>query len=121
MVALFVEPEHYAIVSLAPDAPIPAPPLSGFYTCIRDKNEVTLVLPETFIPASYAKVTKGYRIVMLDTDFPFDVIGVLAACSSALAQAGIPVMAYSSYKTDIFMFQAAHFEQACTILAGLTL
>lgn len=83
---------------------------------MRDKNEVTLVLPEPALPAGAVAVATGYRVVMLDTSFPFDVIGVLAACSQALAEAGIPIMAYSSYATDTFLFQERDYERAVAIL-----
>lgn len=119
MIHLYRYPERYAIVSLAADEAIPTAPRAGYYTCIRDKNEVTVVLRDDHLPANPCKVVGGYRIVMLDTEFPFDVIGVLAKCSAALAQAGIPIMAYSSYKTDVFMFQETHFDRACAILEGL--
>lgn len=120
MLKLFRYPERYAIVSLTAERPVPAPPAAGYYTCIRDKNEVTLVLPEEAVPAEAEKVTGGYRVVMLDTSFAFDVVGVLARCSQELAAAGIPIMAYSSYLTDIFLFQERHADQACAILEGLS-
>ncbi|HEY3366796.1 MAG TPA: ACT domain-containing protein [Symbiobacteriaceae bacterium] len=119
MSKLFKYPERYAIVSLDATAAIPPVAFPSFYACIRDKNEITLIMPEDLVPPRHSQVTKGYRIVMLDTEFAFDVVGVLAACSAALAQAGIPIMAYSSYKTDVFMIQDEHFAQACAMLAGL--
>lgn len=83
---LHVYPERYAIVSLPPAAPLPAPPAAGYYTCIRDRNEVTLVLPEAHVPAGAAAVAAGYRVIMLEAQFAFDAIGVLARCSAALGR-----------------------------------
>lgn len=121
MVSLYAYPELYAIISLAADDEIPSAPCAGYYTCIRDKNEITVVLPADRAPACARRIAGGYRVVMLDTEFPFDVIGILAKCSVALAEVGIPIMAYSSYQTDVFMFKEMHFEQACAILKGLEL
>lgn len=116
---LYHYPDRYAIVSLGMGAEIPPAPTEGFYTIIRDKNETTLIVREDLVPTHPTRAAGSYRVVMLDTEFAFDVVGVLAKCSATLAQAGIPVMAYSSYKTDIFMFQERHFDQACGILEGL--
>ena len=120
MATLFIYPERYAIVSLSPDAPLPTPPASGFYTCMRDRNETTLVLPETQVPAGALRAEAGYRVIMLDDQFPFDVVGVLARCSTALAAAGIPILAYSSYKTDSFLIKQERVEEARRLLEELT-
>lgn len=88
---IYKYPERYVIVSLSPDASLPPPPDNGFYTCIRDKREVTLVLPEAYAPANATRTASGYRVAILDTAFALDAIGILAKCSAALAQVGIPI------------------------------
>ncbi len=120
MLKLHRYPERYAIASLPVGTPLPPPPAEGYYTCIVDKNEITLVTLEDLVPAEAVQVARGYRVIMLDTSFAFDVVGVLARCSGALADASIPIMAYSSYLTDIFLIQEIYFETACEILTGLT-
>lgn len=62
-----------------------------------------MVVLENDIPSGFIRAMKGYRVVMLDTEFGLDAIGISAKCSATLAEAGIPVMTYSSYKTDIFL------------------
>jgi|GEM_PF-4588344 len=120
MIQLHAYPERYAIASLPLGSPVPPPPGEGYYTCMRDKNEITLVTREDLVPAEAVQVAQGYRVIMLDSSFAFDVVGVLARCSRALADHGIPIMAYSSYLTDIFLIQERHFEQAWAVLGGLS-
>lgn len=118
---LYRYPERYAIVrlSLGAAGTLPAPGREGFFVCVRDKNEVTLVVPDSHVPAGAACVERGFRAVMLDTCFALETVGVLARCSRALADAGIPVMAYSSHTTDVFLVRDEHFERACTVLEAL--
>ncbi|MGQ9498215.1 MAG: ACT domain-containing protein [Desulfotomaculales bacterium] len=117
---IYKYPERYVIISLSPDASLPPPPDNGFYTCIRDKHEVTLVLPEAYAPANATRTASGYRVAMLDTAFALDAIGILAKCSAAMAQVGIPIMVYSGYTTDTFVFHEKYFDRACAILEALT-
>lgn len=123
MVKLYVYPEQYAIVSLpaACESALLSLPSDSFSALIRDKNELTIVVHEANVPETSARVQGGYRVVMLDSEFEFDVVGVMAKCATALAEAGIPILTYSSYTTDIFIVQEKSLEKVCTILQHLEL
>lgn len=86
-----------------PRARCPSLPGEGFFVCVRDINEVALVVPDPHAPAGTPCVERGFRAVMLDTWFAPDTVGALARCSRALAGEGIPVMADSTYATDVFL------------------
>jgi hypothetical protein len=123
MVKLYVYPEQYAIVSLqaACEANLLSLPCDSFFALIRDKNELTIVMLEANVPETSAYVQGGYRVVMLDSEFKFDVVGVMAKCATALAEAGIPILTYSSYTTDIFIVQEKSLGKVCDILQHLEL
>jgi uncharacterized protein len=72
---------------------------------VRREDEVTVVCAESLVPAG-ARVQGGWRA--LEVAGPFDltgVTGVLAALSSALADAGVSVFAVSSFDTDVLLVQ----------------
>lgn len=118
---LHIDGGRYAIATLPPEAPLPSLPARDFFALIRDKDELTLILPEDAVPAGVAEVVRGYRLVMLDERFPFDAVGVLARCTTRLAAAGIPVLAYSSFKTDLFLIPDKEAAAAVDILSFMEL
>lgn len=118
---LHVDKGRYAIATRAAGAPLPGLPEAGFVALIRDKNELTLILPEEAVQDDADGVVRGYRLLMLDAEFPLHAVGVLARCTTRLAAAGIAVMAYSSYRTDLFLIQERHAEAAVEILSFMEL
>jgi uncharacterized protein len=101
-------PPLYAVAKLdAVPARVPAgspdgPPLA----LIVGHGEITLIGPEDVVDSlakNAREVSKGWRLLTLDTVFPLDTIGVLRAVSAALADVGVPVMVLSSYDTDHFL------------------
>lgn len=75
------------------------------FMILRDGHEVTLLLEEadwgTLRHAvREARVEGGFRLVTLDVELGWDVVGYLARVTEILAQAGIPVGALSSFSRD---------------------
>jgi len=65
--------------------------------------------------------SENWRAMTLDAVFPLDAVGVWAAVSRALAEVGVPVMAFSSHDTDHFLVPGALLGRALAALntAGL--
>jgi hypothetical protein len=104
-------PAPYAVAKLnAVPARVPArspdgPPLA----IIVGHGEITFIGPEDVVDSlaeSTCEISKGWRLLTLDTVFPLDTIGVLRAVSAALADVGVPVMVLSSHDTDHFLVPA---------------
>jgi len=87
-------------------------------------GEVSLIAPAPVLEA-FAELTQsvstGWRALTLETVFPLDTVGVLAAVSRALAEIGIPVMAFSSHDTDHFLVPAESLGRALAALASADL
>lgn len=47
---------------------------------------------------------------------PFDATGVLASLASPLARAGVPILAISTFDTDLLFVRKDHFDDAVAAL-----
>jgi hypothetical protein len=101
-------PELLAICRLAPDAPQPEwlPPHGGFVSVTRTADELSIVCDESAVPAT-VRAERGYRALSLPGPIPFTVTGVLAAITLPLFDAGIGLLAISTYDTDHVLVKEA--------------
>jgi hypothetical protein len=98
----------YAVARLRgvpPDLPglaVEGPPVA----LLVGHGEVSLLAPESLVDDLgdvVEKASRGWRAVTLDTVFPLDTKGAVAAVGVALAEVGVPVMVLSSHDTDHFL------------------
>jgi hypothetical protein len=99
---------EYALISLPADAQITLPTSGDLRVMIHDPVEITLILEVNTwekLAAQHpeARANRGYRAIRLSQDFPLETVGVMAKLTSALAQAGVSIMAYSTFKTDVVL------------------
>jgi hypothetical protein len=66
-----------------------------------------------------AKANRNYRAIRLSQDFPLETVGVMAKLTSALAQAGVSIMAYSTFKTDVVLVREWELNKALGALWDL--
>jgi hypothetical protein len=77
------------------------PKISDFFSIIKDRNEITLIVKEKQInEIESIKFEDGYRIITFDAILPFNVVGFISTVSNALAKKGISILTVSSYSTD---------------------
>jgi hypothetical protein len=98
----------YAIVRLAPDAPIPAWATSREFTSItRTTDEVSIVCPAGNIPED---VSSGppWTCLKLEGPFLFSQTGILLSFIQPLSGNGVPIFAVSTYDTDYVLIQEEH-------------
>lgn len=115
---------EYALISLPANASLTLPVGGELKIVIHDPVEITLVLEVSAwekIAAQHfsAKVGRGYRAIRLSQDFPLETVGVMAKLTGALAQAGVSIMAYSTYKTDVVLVRSWELTQAVGVLWDL--
>ena len=115
---------EYALISLPANSSLALPAGGNLKIAIHDPVEITLVLEVTAwekIAAQHlsAKVGRGYRAIRLSQDFPLETVGVMAKLTGALAQAGVSIMAYSTYKTDVVLVRSWELTQAVGVLWDL--
>jgi len=119
--ALRVHPGRFAIVRLAPDAPLPAwlfHAEARFYSLTRTPDELSLVCAEDDLPPSVERVERGWRLLQLAGPIPFEETGVLAALTAPLAAAGVSVFAIATYDTDFVLVPERDLERALAALAS---
>ena len=98
-------PGHYAIVRLAPDAPVPGWAAKGDFTSIvRTAGELSIVCPADDPPPD---VHSPHRWICLELKgpFPFSQTAVLLSFIEPLSKNGIPIFAISTYDTDYILVQ----------------
>jgi len=124
--ALQLWPEPYAVARLRrPPDPWPrldaaAPPVA----VVIGNGEVSVIAPEAAVDALgeiVEKASRGWRAITIDAVLPLETVGVLAAVSRALADVGIPVMAFASHDTDHFLVPAASLGRALAALGSARL
>jgi uncharacterized protein len=98
-------PGLYAIVRLAPDAPVPAWATKGDFTSVsRSADELSIVCPEENLSAD-ANSQHRWICLKLEGPFPFSQTGVLLSFIDPLSTNGIPIFAISTYDTDYVLVQ----------------
>ena len=58
----------------------------------------------------------GWALIEVVGPFEFGVVGVIAQISGRLAEAGIPLMAFSTFSTDFVLVKADFLEDALKVL-----
>lgn len=115
---------EYALVSLPAHARPRLPDGGDLRIVIHDPHELTLVLEVSewsrLAPEHPdARAQPGYRAIRLTQDFPLETVGVLAKLTAALAGAGVAIMAYSTFKTDVILVRRAELDAALGVLWDL--
>ncbi len=114
-----VRPGRYSVLRFAGDADVPAGVLDaridGLVSVTRTPDELTVVCPEEFaVPADQA--ASGWRLLTAAGPFEFTLTGIMAALSSALAAAGVPLFALSTFDTDHLLVKADDLVRAVDAL-----
>ncbi len=114
-------PEVYAIAKLsAVPEPLPFPdPGAAPVALIVGHGEVSLLAPEEVVDRHAPLVVeamRGWRALTLEAVFPPGTVGLLATAGKALADIGVPVMAFSSHDTDHFLIPAETLGRALAAL-----
>jgi hypothetical protein len=96
-------PDLLAIVSLAPGAAIPAWGASRTFSSVtRTEDELSIVTPASNVPEGLSQQTQ-WRALKVHGPFDLPEVGVLAAISVPLADAGIGIFVISTFDTDYLL------------------
>jgi hypothetical protein len=90
---------------------------SDFVSITRSRAELSIVCAST-AAASNARREDGWALLALQGPFAFDAIGILAAFTTPLADAGIPVLAIGSFDTDYLLLKRDWLDAALAALAA---
>ena len=92
------------------------------FLVFRDGREVTLLLEESDYQrirhlVRDAKIERGFRLVTLDIELPWNVVGYLARVTEILAASGIPVGTLSSFSRDHLLIKQDDLGKALRVLS----
>ena len=92
------------------------------FMLLRDAHEVTLLLAEADWQtmrhaAREARVEKDFRLVTLDIELPWHVVGYLARVTQILAEAGVAVGALSAFSRDHLLIKQEDLGKALRALS----
>jgi hypothetical protein len=111
-VALSVLEGKFAICRLSPRSSFPDWALNEtFFSITRTPDELSVVCPEDLAPESERRET-GWQCLKVQGPLDFSMIGVMASLASTLADAGISLLAISTFDTDYLLIREKDFESA---------
>lgn len=109
---------RYAISRLPAGAEPPKDPGGGeVWALTRSPGELSVLSVEEAAPTG-AKVEPGWRALRVVGPLSFELTGVLAALAGPLAEAGIPLLAQSTYDTDLLFVREEDLSRTVDALAA---
>jgi len=112
---LKVRPEELVVWKLPAEARLPSVGKSEFWSVTRTSEEFSVVsAPRLVAPGCPSE--KGWRCIAVKGPLPFEEIGVLAALSAPLAEAGISIFVVSTFNTDYLLVKDHQLDLACAVL-----
>ena len=123
-----VAPATFVLVGMRPrdwqrllESPELSPRAESVFFLLRDPFEVTLLLEDADWrsmrhAAREARVEADFRLVTLDVELPWNVVGFLAHVAAILAREGISVGALSAFSRDHLLVKQADLGRALRAL-----
>ncbi len=112
-------PGRFAVCRLGADEAVPEWALAdcsaGLLSVTRTDRELSIVAGEDRVPAS-VRAESGWVALRVGGTLDFGLVGVLSRLTGALADAGVPVFALSTFDTDILLVKAADAGRAVQAL-----
>lgn len=113
----------FAVCRMAADAPVPGWAVGGpFVSITRTADELSVVCRQEAVPED-VRCERGWRCLRVAGTLDLSLVGVLASLLGPLAEAGVSVVAASTFDTDYLLFPGQDFRRAVEVLrrAGYTL
>ena len=108
-------PSNYAVCRLDPAAAAPDWPRGDFVSISRTADELSIVCDSESVPPD-VKAERDWRCFKVEGPIPFEVVGVAAAITKALADAKVSVFFVSTYDTDYLLVRSSAVSAAITAL-----
>ena len=107
----------FCICRLGPEADIPSWAVAGdFFSVTRTKEELSLVCPQEMVPEG-THCEKDFRSIKVEGPLDFSLTGILSSLTIPLAQAGISVLAISTFDTDYLLLKEQYLQRASEVLS----
>ncbi|RLE23356.1 MAG: ACT domain-containing protein [Acidobacteria bacterium] len=112
---LRVFPEELVVWKLPAGAPLHSVGEPEFWSVTRTSEELSVVSAPRLVAPGCPSET-GWRCIAIKGPLPFEEIGVLAALSAPLAEAGISIFVVSTFDTDYLLVKDFQLERARAVL-----
>lgn len=111
-------PGEHAVARLDPGAAVPQWAHEGaLCALVRTAAELTILCAAAAVPAS-VRHEGPFTALVVRGPLDFGATGILAALAGPLAAAAIPILALSTFDTDIVLVRTAALEAAVLALEG---
>ncbi len=88
-----------------------------FVTISRTREELSIVAVQSAIPDGL-RSARDYRAFRVRGTLPMHLVGILAGIAGPLAEAGVSILAISTFDTDYVLVKSADLERSTRALAG---
>jgi hypothetical protein len=105
----------YTVSRLSPSEPMPEWARGELLALIRTPDELTVVSIAESVPEQIRSET-GWRVLRIVGQLDFSLVGILAALTGVLAQAGLAIFALSTFDTDYVLVRELELERAVRAL-----
>lgn len=112
---LSILPMELAVWKLPPNAALPPFGAAEFWSVTRTGEELSVVSGPALVPTGVPS-EGGWRCLGVKGPLAFEMVGVMAALSVPLGEAGISIFVLSTFDTDYLLVKGRQFELACEVL-----
>lgn len=116
---LLLYPDRYAACRLGPEDQVPQWAMGDLLSITHTPRELSILCAESAVPPETRhelRVEFGFRALELLGPLDFSAVGVLASLANPLAQAGISILAISTFDTDVILVRESDLAQATEAL-----
>jgi len=107
----------FSVCQLPADANIPDWANKGeFWAITRSSDELSIVCESQFVPKD-VRAEQQWRALKVLGPLDFAMVGVLAALSATLAEAGVSIFAISTFDTDFLLVKLDRLDDAISALS----
>ncbi|MGN6183799.1 MAG: ACT domain-containing protein [Thermoanaerobaculia bacterium] len=112
-----LHPQSLAVSRLSENDAIPSWARGEFTSITRTNNELSIVCDEARVPDGVT-TQRGWRLFELLGPFAFEVTGIAASLTKALASNGIPLLLIATFDTDYILVQREYVDRAIDAFRG---
>jgi uncharacterized protein len=111
--------DKLAVCRLKPGQAIPTWATTGtFFSVTKTLDELSIICPKNQIPSNIHS-EKDWRAFKLEGPFDFSLTGILSSVLLPMAEAGISILAVSTFDTDYVLVKAEQTHKAINVLNGI--
>ncbi|GAA5115613.1 ACT domain-containing protein [Haloechinothrix salitolerans] len=118
--AIDVRPGEYSVGRLDATEPVPAGLFDvdddALVSITRSRDEISVICLTGAPLPDGARVESGWRLLTVRGPLEFTLTGIIAALSSELASAGVPLFTLSTFDTDHLLVKQADLARAVDAL-----